>query len=90
MEIEVSDPKFLKFLKKSGIDFEELRSNGINIFFFSNMFARVLSRHSDLEWVTFHGLFDLPTWCSWLARNRCPYLFWISMILLPRYLAAVC
>ncbi|KAF2291488.1 hypothetical protein GH714_024724 [Hevea brasiliensis] len=66
------DPKSIEFLKESGIDFEELRINGIDQLFFSNMFTHVLSRHRDLKWLTFHGLYDLAYMVKLVTKNHCP------------------
>ncbi|KAJ4848103.1 hypothetical protein Tsubulata_023525 [Turnera subulata] len=46
---------FVRFLKKNGIDFDKLRSDGINWDEFWHEFAALLPRHRNLTWVTFHG-----------------------------------
>ncbi|KAF2287523.1 hypothetical protein GH714_001120 [Hevea brasiliensis] len=66
------DPKSIEFLKESGIDFEELRINGIDQLFFSNMFTHVLSRHRDLKWLTFHGLYDLAYMVKLVTKKPLP------------------
>ncbi|KAF2291492.1 hypothetical protein GH714_024759 [Hevea brasiliensis] len=66
------DPKSIEFLKESGIDFEELRINGIDQLFFSNMFTHVLSRHRDLKWLTFHGLYDLAYMGKLVTKKPLP------------------
>ncbi|KAF2291489.1 hypothetical protein GH714_024729 [Hevea brasiliensis] len=68
------DPKSIEFLKESGIDFEELRINGIDQLFFSNMFTHVLSRHRDLKWLTFHGLYDLAYMVKLVTKKPLPYM----------------
>ncbi|KAF2291498.1 hypothetical protein GH714_024888 [Hevea brasiliensis] len=57
---------------ESGIDFEELRINGIDQLFFSNMFTHVLSRHRDLKWLTFHGLYDLAYMVKLVTKKPLP------------------
>ncbi|KAF2291507.1 hypothetical protein GH714_024939 [Hevea brasiliensis] len=79
------DPKSIEFLKESGIDFEELRINGIDQLFFSNMFTHVLSRHRDLKWLTFHGLYDLAYMVKLVTKKPLP----VSMLDFTEIIATV-
>ncbi|KAM7478720.1 hypothetical protein LguiA_026933 [Lonicera macranthoides] len=44
--------------RKSGIDFERQRREGVLSRSFAHKFGEALKRHANLEWVTFHGLYD--------------------------------
>ncbi|KAJ8755817.1 hypothetical protein K2173_024362 [Erythroxylum novogranatense] len=49
----------IEFLKQHGIDFTRLKNDGIETERFSAAFSYMLSRHRNLHWVTFQGLYDL-------------------------------
>ena len=44
--------------RKSGIDFEKQRREGVLSRSFAHKFGEALKHHANLEWVTFHGLYD--------------------------------
>lgn len=72
LERDVFDPNSIEFLKTNGIDFEELKTNGINMVSFPNLFAPLFNRHRNLKWVTFHGLYDLAYMVKLLTQQRLP------------------
>ncbi|KAJ6856561.1 CCR4-associated factor 1 [Populus alba x Populus x berolinensis] len=49
----------IQFLQDNGIDFDKLRRDGIDFDMFAQLLSRVVARHRNLCWVTFHGLYDL-------------------------------
>ncbi|KAJ6856560.1 CCR4-associated factor 1 [Populus alba x Populus x berolinensis] len=49
----------IQFLQDNGIDFDNLRRDGIDFDMFAQLLSRVVARHQNLCWVTFHGLYDL-------------------------------
>ncbi|XP_011026652.1 PREDICTED: putative CCR4-associated factor 1 homolog 8 [Populus euphratica] len=49
----------IQFLQDNGIDFDKLRRAGIDFDMFSQLLSRVVAKHRNLCWVTFHGLYDL-------------------------------
>ncbi|KAB5513982.1 hypothetical protein DKX38_027888 [Salix brachista] len=49
----------IQFLQDNGIDFDRLRRDGIHFDMFAQLLSRVVARHRNLCWVTFHGLYDL-------------------------------
>lgn len=62
----------VKFLQNNGIDFDRNREEGINVSMFAKMLANVLSRHRDLCWVTFHGLYDLAYTLKLVTKENLP------------------
>ncbi|KAF2324047.1 hypothetical protein GH714_006363 [Hevea brasiliensis] len=53
--------------------------------FFSNMFTHVLSRHRDLKWLTFHGLYDLAYMVKLVTKKPLP----VSMLDFTEIIATV-
>ncbi|KAJ6435018.1 hypothetical protein OIU84_000290 [Salix udensis] len=50
----------IQFLQDNGVDFDRLRRDGIHFYdMFAQLLSRVVARHRNLCWVTFHGLYDL-------------------------------
>ncbi|CAN1137748.1 Poly(A) ribonuclease pop2 [Linum perenne] len=50
----------VEFLAEHGIDFEKLRTCGVDRIRFGTMLRKVIStRQSTITWVTFHGVYDL-------------------------------
>lgn len=49
----------VNLLKRNGFDFEKIGRDGIQGDVFRSKFLWVLSRHGNLKWITFHGLYDL-------------------------------
>ncbi|KAK0583679.1 hypothetical protein LWI29_001409 [Acer saccharum] len=62
----------IDFLKKSGLDFERIRKDGIFMSVFRRKFLEILSVHANLKWVTFHGLYDLAYVLKLLSNNSLP------------------
>ncbi|KAJ4837352.1 hypothetical protein Tsubulata_008331, partial [Turnera subulata] len=60
----------VRFLKKNGIDFDKLRSDGINWDEFRQEFAALLPWHRNLTWVTFHGSYDLAYLLKLVTNNK--------------------
>ncbi|XP_073526140.1 uncharacterized protein [Phyllobates terribilis] len=56
----VHSPKAIDLLRKSGIDFSENNTRGVNMWQFANMLKRIrLGFSNRIQWVTFHGLYDV-------------------------------
>ncbi|KAK3183742.1 hypothetical protein Dsin_031028 [Dipteronia sinensis] len=49
----------IEFLKKSGLDFQKIKQDGIPRNVFVMNFLKILAMHRNLKWVTFHGTYDL-------------------------------
>ncbi|KAK3227149.1 hypothetical protein Dsin_007011 [Dipteronia sinensis] len=62
----------IDFLKKSGLDFERIKKDGILMSVFRRKFLEILSVHANLKWVTFHGLYDLAYVLKLLSNNSLP------------------
>ncbi|CAI0450632.1 unnamed protein product [Linum tenue] len=61
------------FLKSHGVDFEKLRSHGIERIRFGAAFGGLIRRRSrPLTWVTFHGLYDLAYVVKVVGRRPIP------------------
>ncbi|XP_044479902.1 putative CCR4-associated factor 1 homolog 8 [Mangifera indica] len=59
LEKDAHAQESIDLLKKSGINFEKIRKDGVSREVFVPKFLRILSRHRNIKWVTFHGLYDL-------------------------------
>ncbi|XP_044494592.1 putative CCR4-associated factor 1 homolog 8 [Mangifera indica] len=62
----------IDLLKKSGINFEKIRKDGVSREVFVPKFLRILSRHRNIKWVTFHGLYDLAYVLKLLLNKPMP------------------
>ncbi|XP_050237808.1 putative CCR4-associated factor 1 homolog 8 [Mercurialis annua] len=71
-DLDVYSEDSIVFLKKSGIDFVRLETDGIDLHEFSTLLTSLLGRHSDLLWVNFHGLYDLGYLVKLLSNNLLP------------------
>ncbi|TXG58019.1 hypothetical protein EZV62_015848 [Acer yangbiense] len=69
---EACNETSIDFLKKSGLDFERIRKDGIFMSVFRHKFLEILSVHANLKWVTFHGLYDLAYVLKLLSNNSLP------------------
>ncbi|XP_073109440.1 probable CCR4-associated factor 1 homolog 9 [Elaeis guineensis] len=49
----------LELLKRSGIDFDKMRSQGVEANLCSIMLQQVLRSCHGIRWITFHGLYDV-------------------------------
>lgn len=49
----------IQLMKNNGVNFEKIRSDGIGRGVFVTKFREILSKHKNLKWVTFHGLYDI-------------------------------
>ena len=56
---DLSVSRSIQFLQDNGIDFDKLRRDGIDFDMFAQLLSRVVAKHQNLCWVTFHGLYDL-------------------------------
>ncbi|KAJ4718993.1 Ribonuclease CAF1 [Melia azedarach] len=62
----------INLLRSNGLDFEKIRRDGIEGRVFVGKFLEILSRHRNLKWVTFHGLYDLAYMLKLLSGNPLP------------------
>ncbi|TXG54799.1 hypothetical protein EZV62_020055 [Acer yangbiense] len=59
LEKETHVQSSIEFLKKSGLDFQKIKQDGIPRNVFVMNFLKILAMHRNLKWVTFHGTYDL-------------------------------
>ncbi|TXG54797.1 hypothetical protein EZV62_020053 [Acer yangbiense] len=59
LEKETHVQSSIEFLKKSGLDFQKIKQDGIPMNVFVMNFLKILAMHRNLKWVTFHGTYDL-------------------------------
>ncbi|KAB5513981.1 hypothetical protein DKX38_027887 [Salix brachista] len=62
----------IQFLQDSGVDFDRLRRDGIHFDMFAQLLSRVVARHRNLCWVTFHGLYDLSHTLKTVTKRPLP------------------
>ncbi|KAL9425048.1 hypothetical protein AB3S75_032057 [Citrus x aurantiifolia] len=49
----------MRLMQRNGMDFAKIRRDGIPQCVFVPRLLEILSKHKNLKWVTFHGLYDL-------------------------------
>ncbi|KAL5556343.1 hypothetical protein UlMin_038579 [Ulmus minor] len=69
---DAHNPSSISFLKDNGLNLNEIKENGIPIAEFSKKFIQVLRSHQGLQWVTFHGNYDLAYLFKLVTRMSMP------------------
>ncbi|KAJ0008320.1 hypothetical protein Pint_30150 [Pistacia integerrima] len=57
-EKDAHSEESIDFLRKNGLDIEKIRRDGLSSEVFVPKFMDILSRHRNIKWVSFHGLYD--------------------------------
>jgi len=63
----------IQFLQDNGIDFDKLRRDGIDFDMFAQLLSRVVAKHRNVCWVTFHGLYDLSHTLRTVTNRPLPH-----------------
>ncbi|KAK3037743.1 hypothetical protein RJ639_031114 [Escallonia herrerae] len=82
-------PASVELLKTNGIDLEENKKSGINSHFFAMKFKQILAANQRIQWVTFHGLYDLAYLLKIVTQARLPSSILEFVTLIGGYLGRV-
>ncbi|XP_044496530.1 putative CCR4-associated factor 1 homolog 8 [Mangifera indica] len=72
LERDLHSEGSIDLLKNCGINFEKIRKYGVSSEVFVPKFLHILSRHRNIKWVTFHGLYDLAYVLKLLMNKPMP------------------
>ncbi|TXG55718.1 hypothetical protein EZV62_020974 [Acer yangbiense] len=72
LEKETHAQSSIEFLKKSGLDFQKIKQDGILRNVFVSNFIKMVAMHHDLKWVTFHGTYDMAHVLKLFTGNTLP------------------
>ncbi|KAA8545402.1 hypothetical protein F0562_020186 [Nyssa sinensis] len=67
---DVHVPASIQLLRKNGIDLEKNLQEGVDVCVFAEHLKRIMSVHHRLQWITFHGLYDLAYLLKMLSGKK--------------------
>lgn len=79
----------ITLLQNNGIDFAKIRRDGIPQCVFVPKFLEILSKHKNLKWVTFHGLYDLAHITRLFTNHPLPQSAKVFAVGATRYFQSV-
>ncbi|XP_010544466.1 PREDICTED: putative CCR4-associated factor 1 homolog 8 [Tarenaya hassleriana] len=62
----------ISFLRKNGLDFEQIREDGVCVHGFFREFIRMIRFQEQLLWITFHGSYDMAYLIKMMTRSPLP------------------